>query len=200
MDPALSSILAQLQAGTPTRIAGLGDSLTYGWEVKRGFFDRFVDGIQQRFPECTVERLNAGIPGDTAAGGRHRASRVLRFQPHLVTVEFALNDCFMGVPLGDFKASLRDTARAIHEAGAVPLLCTSSPLQQAPEAALARPYYDAVAEVARESGAPLADLERYWREHAAVDSSQFTDDGVHPSDAGHAIMAEGLLALFPPGQ
>ena len=69
-------------------LAGLGDSLTYGWEVSRGFFDRFVDALEDHHPKAHVQRINAGVPGDMAPQGLGRLDRVLEQHPDVVFVQF----------------------------------------------------------------------------------------------------------------
>ena len=38
----------RLEIGSAVTIAGLGDSLTQGWMVKKGFFDRFCDRLSEK--------------------------------------------------------------------------------------------------------------------------------------------------------
>ncbi|MCP4676115.1 MAG: hypothetical protein GY854_11535 [Deltaproteobacteria bacterium] len=90
----IDAVVEKLANGDKVAIAGLGDSLTYGWMVRHGFFDRFLDGLETRYPDARLIRINAGVPGDTAAGGVSRLDRVLEKKPNLLIVQFALNDLF----------------------------------------------------------------------------------------------------------
>ena len=185
--------------GRELRIGGLGDSLTYGWMVGRGFFDCFCDALGKRYPESPPVRFNEGIPGDTARGGLSRLPALLAREPHLVLVQFGLNDMFCGVPHTAYAGSLADIVDETLQAGVQPWLVVSCPLADQREEALARPYYDAIRDLGHRRGVPVADLDSYWRERAspATDGGRlFLEDGVHPDDAGHAVMAEGLLALW----
>jgi acyl-CoA thioesterase-1 len=198
-EPRVEPLIERLAAGERLVVAGLGDSLTYGWMVRRGFFDRFVDGLEGRFPSSSVERVNAGIPGDTARGGAARVERVIAQNPDLVTVQFGLNDVYMGVEMGAFEAALRAIVKAVIAGGAVPVLCTSCPVAYAADQAMADPAYAAIRRIAELSSLPLADLERHWLDHADPDAGiddHYQEDGVHPTDPGHELMAGGLLALF----
>jgi acyl-CoA thioesterase-1 len=195
----MDRIRGQLRRDERLVIAGLGDSLTYGWMVRHGFFDRFVDGLEERFPGVDVARINAGQPGDTARGGLSRIEAVLRRAPQVVTVQFALNDAFAGFQPDEFGASIRDIARAVLDAAAVPVLATSCPLVVPGEQRLADRFYDSIRAVGRELEVPVADLERYWldaRDPSRPHDELFQADGVHPTDEGHQLMAEGMLALF----
>jgi acyl-CoA thioesterase-1 len=192
----LHSVLERLRAGQPIRILGLGDSLTYGWEVSRGFFDRFVDGLEQRFEHAGLERINAGIPGDIAEGGLRRLGPLAAQSPHLATVQFGLNDCFQGVPPERYERALKAIAEGLVEAGAAVVLCSSCSVAHLSERAAIEPFYGAIDRVGEELGLPVAGLHRYWDERHQNDESLYGWDGIHPTDAGHAIMAEGLLSLF----
>ncbi len=198
-EPRLESLTGRLQGGEPLVVAGLGDSLTYGWMVRRGFFDRFVDGLEGRYPRATIRRVNAGIPGDTARGGAARVERLLEESPDLVTVQFGLNDVYMGIGIGSFEAALRAIVRAVIDNGALPVLCTSCPVAYPSDQQMVDPAYEAIRRIASLSSLPVADLERHWLATADLDADvddYFLEDGVHPTDAGHELMALGLLALF----
>jgi acyl-CoA thioesterase-1 len=181
------------------RIAGLGDSLTCGWMVRRGCFDRFCDALAARHPDAVLTRSNAGVPGDTADGGLARLPALLARRPDLVLVQFAINDLFCGVPVASFARDLARIVEAIRGAGAEPWLVVSCPLALPGDAAAAAPFYDAIRGLGAERGVPVADLDHYWRERydpATPAGAHFLDDGLHPDDAGHALMAEGLLSLW----
>lgn len=196
MEKNLSAIIERLQIGAQIRIAGLGDSLTYGWMVERGFFDRFVDGLARRFPRASIERQNHGIPGDTSEGGLARLSEVLALRPDVVTIEFGLNDCFLSVPPEEVGRLQAVIAQEIEKAHSQPILCTSCPLLEPSERKVVEPYYQAIRDAAEKVQAPLADLDLGWRDSSPVVAELFLEDGIHPSDRGHEIMSKVLLGLF----
>ncbi len=200
MAETIASIIVRLQSGLECRVLGLGDSLTYGWQVQRGFFDRFVDGLVGRFPEAEIERVNAGIPGDTTAGALSRVGPLASKDPHLALVQFGINDCFTGVPVDSYAHSLARIATRLSESGAAVLLCTSCSVAHLDDALAIEPFYDAVARVGSELGLEVAALHEYWDDNAGVDESLFGWDGIHPNDSGHEIMAAGLLTFFEVGQ
>jgi acyl-CoA thioesterase I len=189
----IESVARRLAAGGRVVVAGLGDSLTYGWLVRRGFFERFCDGLEQRFRSASIERINAGVPGDTAAEGETRLEQVLARGPHLVVVQFGLNDAFQGVTPDELEATLARIARRATGTGAVPLLVTSCSLPDEETEGVMRRHYDAILRAASRTGTPAAQLDRYWLERGGTARGLHQDDGVHPTDAGHALMAEGLI-------
>ena len=191
----LAPIIDELEGGSDVIVAGLGDSLTQGWMVTRSFFDLFVDGLEARFCRGSIRRINAGVPGDTAAGGLERVNRIVEHSPDLVVIQFGLNDLFCGVSVERFEESVRGIAARVRESGAVPLLATSCPLALKGDQEKASLFYDVIREIGTEPGAALADIDEYWRDRSAVEHL-LMEDGVHPSDEGHRLMAQGVLALF----
>jgi lysophospholipase L1-like esterase len=190
---------AELGGAGRVLIAGLGDSLTFGWMVRRGFFDRALDELARRRPQVEIARINAGVPGDTAPGGFLRASSVLAGRPGAISIQFGLNDCYSGVSPEEFDAAVRRIADLAARAGAVPILVTSCPTDLADGPAAMDPYYGALRRLAAERSLPLADVDAAWRAlPAGRASALYLDDGVHPSDEGHALMADVLLAALAP--
>jgi len=195
MERKLQGVVDRLRAGQPVRVLGLGDSLTYGWQVGRGFFDRFVDGLERRFGTAAITRIEAGVPGDTAAGGLSRLGPLAAKRPDLATVQFGINDCFQGVSPLDFERDLRAIVGQLVVAQAAVVVCTSCSVAHLEEAKAIAPFYRAIERTAVELSVSLAALHRYWDEKHGVDEGLFGWDGIHPTDAGHQIMAEGLLAM-----
>ena len=191
------ALFDRLKDGREVRIAGLGDSLTYGWMVRRGFFDRFCDAIEKRYVNASLVRFNEGVPGDTAKDGLARLPAVLHRRPHLMLVQFGLNDVFSGVSVSSFAVNLTRIIEGARQEEVAPWLVVSSPPALSHDAAAARPFYDAIRTLGEKCDIPVADLDRYWRQRcdpADPAGALFLDDGVHPNDDGYALVAEGLLA------
>ncbi len=183
-------------------IAALGDSLTHGWMVRRGYFPRACDALEERAPGLDLERVGAGVPGDTAFGGLGRLDPVLARQPDIVLVQFGLNDCFVGEPVGVYQRHLERIVQGVRGRGAEPILVTSCPLEGPREMALARPFYEAMRDLGHSAEIVVADTTDHWLRAEARGESPprlWQPDGVHPTDAGHALMARGVVeALLGP--
>jgi acyl-CoA thioesterase-1 len=198
MHTSIKALVKRMEQAEELLILGLGDSLTYGWEVERGFFDRFIDMLSSRYPQARIQRNNAGIPGDTAVGGLSRLGLLLDNRPDLVIIQFGLNDAFIGVDPRDFERSIRSITERVREVPAAVILVTSCALEREHDAAFVRPFYDAIVRVGAELSVPVAQLDRFWSDSAQAKSDAILHnyDGVHPNDQGYALMAEGLMALF----
>ena len=195
-----SGLKTSLEAGSTITIAGLGDSLTQGWMVKKGFFDRFCDRLAETYPRAKIHRINAGIPGDTAAGGLYRLDGLISQSPDWVVIQFALNDCYSGVDVSEFESSIESIAKKLLKKEINPILATSCPVMDSGFMEATDLFYSAIAEVGQRLSVPVARLDEYWtKNQPARPEALFQWDGVHPTDAGHTLMAEGLLKLVTTG-
>lgn len=198
----LESIIKRLTQGETVGIAGLGDSLTYGWMVETGFFDRFIAGLTRTYPDARIKTLNAGVPGSTATDGLRRLSAVIAKHPDLVIVQFGLNDCYSGESVSAFEDTIASITRNLLEAGSQVILTTSCPVSDPGFMKMVNPFYAAISDVANKQSVPLADLNKFWKNSelnlSCPPSKLYQFDGVHPTDAGHEVMAAGLLSLFRP--
>ncbi|BCR03424.1 arylesterase [Desulfuromonas versatilis] len=96
--PTVGSADSQASPGTPrVRIAVLGDSLSagYGLDPAEAFPARLEKALCER--GHAVEVLNAGVSGDTTAGGLARLDWTLAAEPDLVLLELGGNDALRGI-------------------------------------------------------------------------------------------------------
>ena len=93
-------------AGGETVIAVLGDSLTAGFGLSPE--DAFPAQLETRLRRdgLDVRAVNAGVSGDTSAGGRARLDWVLADTPDLVIVELGANDALRGLAPAETEANL----------------------------------------------------------------------------------------------
>lgn len=85
----LPNVQAKLKAGQPVHVAYLGGSITAapGWRVKS------LAWLREQYPDATIEEINAAIGGTGSDLGVFRLQNdVLRHEPDLLFVEFAVND------------------------------------------------------------------------------------------------------------
>jgi hypothetical protein len=85
----LPNVFAKLQAGEAVRIGYLGGSITAqgGWRPKT------LNWFREQFPDAEVSEINAAIGGTGSDLGVYRLGHdVLRHEPDLLFVEFAVND------------------------------------------------------------------------------------------------------------
>lgn len=195
----LDKIKQKLAAGEPVRIVALGDSLTEGWMVRRGYLDFLGEMLEKKYPSCKVSIINRGVPGDTAEGGLFRLREdVLDRDPDLVFIQFALNDAFIGVNPARFKNTIRVIVEQIRaDTDAEILLVTSVPVLANPaEDKMTERFYETLIDLAREERCAIALVHRYWKKRIAegVDFNGLVQfDQVHPTVAGYRLMAEAIM-------
>src|SRR5262249_13324016 len=102
---------APVPVARPPLVGFLGDSLTA----------RPRPGGSQAYPALLASRLaaqgrpirvvNAGVSGDTTAGGLRRLDWLLRQKPDVMVVGLGANDALRGAPLGEVERNLREIVR-----------------------------------------------------------------------------------------
>src|SRR4249919_168437 len=108
----LSTILALLLAGSPAwakpvKILALGTSLTQGYGLPPG--TEFTVQLQAALKVAGIDAVvdNAGVSGDTSAGGLSRLDWSLADRPNAVILELGSNDMLRGTPPAETEKNLR---------------------------------------------------------------------------------------------
>lgn len=173
----------------PVRLLALGDSLTAGFGLPNG--DGFTDQLEAalRARGLEVEIINAGVSGDTTAGGLARLSWILDDTVTHAIVQLGPNDALRGLE----PAQTRDNLRGILEmlkARGVPVLLAGmqAPRNLGPDyAAEFDPIYP---DLAKEFDAVLYP---FFLDGVALDPALNQDDGIHPTKEGVAIIVDRIL-------
>ncbi len=171
------------------RVVVLGDSLAAGLGLPADLaFPALVEAaLRER--GLDVEVVNAGVSGDTSAGGLARLEWVLRRPADVLIVELGGNDALRGRDLAATEANLRELVRRGRAAGStVVLLGMDVPTNYGPDygAAFAALY----PRVAEEEGAIL--VPGFVRDLVG-DPLLIQPDGLHPTAAGQQRLARTLL-------
>ncbi len=199
MKPAAT--IEKLIAGTPLKWVALGDSLTYGWMVRKGYLDFLREMIVGKYPQAQPDIYNRGIPGDTAEGGLRRlGEHVLSLHPDIVSVQFGLNDLFVGYTVEQFAANIRNIISRIHEHSRCDiLLMTSVAVADPHDNAQARAFYNAIIDISQREGLPCARVHECWEREIASGrrwQELVQADGVHPTEEGYRLMAEAIMEVL----
>lgn len=100
----------------------LGNSLTAGFGLSESQAFPVLVGEQLQDAGLPVRTVNAGISGDTTAGGASRLGWLLAQDPDVVVVELGANDGLRGLSLEETEVNLDDIVRRCLEGGASVLL------------------------------------------------------------------------------
>lgn len=193
--------VADLQGGCNVTIATFGDSITAGYAVRRGFPSFWKEKLAKKYPDARIEMINLGVLGDTTRDGLARLDwAVLSYEPDLVTVNFGINDCVLGLELLEFEMNLVQMVRRIRAGPASEILLLSSqPLETPPYDGLVQDYYQSIGRVASEMDAGFVDVYSAWMAHVREGTplcSLILPGLDHPNEAGYRIIADELMKLF----
>ncbi len=176
-------------ADNPVRILMLGDSLTSGRGLIKGesLPDRLEAALQRLAPGSRV--INAGVSGDTTAGGRSRMAWSLAARPDALIVALGANDGLRGLASDQTYANLDAIIGTAKEAGLPVLLAgMRAPPNLGPEYGAA---FDAVfPRLAARHGIGLFP---FLLEGVAARPDLNQDDGIHPNPKGIAVIVENIL-------
>lgn len=96
----LAAAMEKAKKGESITVATIGGSITQGTAASNQnscYASRFFSWWQEKFPECEVNTVNAGIGGTDSYLGVHRADeQLLSYAPDVVVIEFSVNDTEIG--------------------------------------------------------------------------------------------------------
>ncbi len=185
-------------AAAERTIIFFGDSLTAGYGLTNPAADSYPALIQERIRAAGLawRVVNAGLSGETTAGGQRRLDWTLRTPPDLFVLALGANDGLRGISPALMRANLEemiDRVRRRRPDARVVLAGMQMPPELGPEhaAAFARVF----PEVAKKTGATLIP---FLLEGVGGVAELNQGDRIHPNPAGHAVMAETVWKILRP--
>lgn len=173
------------------RIVFLGDSLSAGLGLSEDQAFPALVGVALRARGWAVEVVNAGVSGDTTAGGRSRIDWVLRQNPDILVLELGGNDGLRGLPPERTEENLRRMIEKCREAEVrVLLLGMRLPPNYGPEYVSA---FEAI--YPRLAGQTGVAYVPFFLQEVAGRPELNQPDGIHPNAEGHRLAAEALVPV-----
>jgi acyl-CoA thioesterase I len=187
--PALALLLATGADAAACRIAVLGDSLTaaYGLDLADGFPARLEQALREQGYDCAV--LDAGVSGDTSAGGLARLDWMLADQPSHVIVELGANDGLRALPVEQMAQNLDQIITRLKDEG-IPVLLAGMLAPPNLGREYGRAFEGVFPRVAQEHDVPLYP---FFLDGVAGEALLNQGDGIHPTEEGIAIIVERIL-------
>jgi acyl-CoA thioesterase-1 len=181
---------------TPTLAGGItilamGDSLTagYGLPPSQAFPAVLERELVSRGWEVRV--INAGVSGDTSAGGRSRMAWALADKPRLVVLALGANDALRGLSPQALHDNLEAMIQAAQDSGArVVLVGMYAPRNW--DADYQQRFNAVYPELAQRYGLALYP---FFLEGVYGHPELLLEDGMHPNAAGVERMVAGVLPL-----
>ncbi len=170
-------------------ILAFGDSLTAGYGLARedAFPVVLEAALQARGHQVRI--INAGVSGDTSAGGVSRIDWSLADKPDVVIVELGANDALRGLDPELTRKNLITIITKAREAGAKVLLAGMKAPRSLGADYVSRfdPIYP---QIASELAVPLYP---FFLEDVAGHPDLNQADGIHPRAQGIGIIVENIL-------
>ena len=183
------------QADTPV-VLFLGTSLTAGHGLPES--QAFPALVQQDIRAANLDYrvVNAGVSGDTSAGGLRRLGWLLRLPIDVMVLELGANDMLRGQSVDQLRANLEAILQQTREAHPDVRFLIAG-MRAAPN--LGSDYVQAFDAVYPALAAKYhAALVPFLLEDVAAKRELNQADGIHPTAAGHRLIAERIWRALEP--
>ena len=170
------------------RIVVLGDSLTAGLGVAQA--EAFPSVLQRRIDAEQLNYLvvNAGVSGDTSAGGLRRLSWSLDGNVRILVVALGGNDGLRGVPVDELQRNLTDIIEGARSRGIAVVLAG----MEAPPnfgRAYGQAFHEVYQTLARR---PDVAFVPFLLDRVAGIDRLNQPDGIHPTAEGAQVVADNV--------
>ena len=176
------------------RVVAFGDSLTAGLGLLEQ--EAYPALLQKKIDEAgyPFEVVNAGLSGDTSAGGVRRLDWALEGDVRILIVAFGGNDGLRGLPVAQMKENLSTIINKARERNVVVILAgMEAPPNFGQEYATA--FRQAFRDVALKERVLFVP---FLLNNVAGNGALNQADGIHPNQQGAQIVAETVWAVLEP--
>jgi acyl-CoA thioesterase I len=187
--------LAWAQAKAPA-ILVVGDSISAEYGLQRG--SGWIAVLQEKLKaaERPESLINAGISGDTTAGGRSRLPALLtQHKPAIVIIELGANDALRGMPLASTRANLTAMVQASQKAGAK-VLVVGMEVPPNYGARYTQDFRDLFKAVATKEKTALVPFLLAGVADRADAMSLFQADRIHPNETAQPMLAANVWPVL----
>lgn len=176
------------------RIVAFGDSLTAGLGVSAD--ESYPAQLQRRLDTLNYRYrvINAGVSGETTAGGLRRVPWVLNSKPELVILELGGNDGLRGLSLDQTKRNLDQIIQRLQRAG-VTIILAGMKLPPNYGQEYTTGFETMYRTLANQYHLPLIP---FFLEGVAASATLNQADGIHPTKEGYEIIVEQILKTLRP--
>ena len=173
-----------------------GDSITAGYGI--ALESAFPALIQKRVDSLGMnyQVINAGLSGETSAGGLQRIDWILRSKPAVFVLELGGNDGLRGLSLDETRKNLTAMIKKIREASSeTKILLAGMQIPPNLGQAYTEEFRNLFAEVAKKN---KVELIPFLLVNVGGEKELNLADGIHPNGAGHKIVAETVWSYVGP--
>ncbi len=150
--------------------------------------------LQRRFVkrETPFRLVNAGVSGDTTAGGLRRIDWLLKQKPQVVMVELGANDGLRGLDVQAIETNLRQILERIRAADATPILVGMHVPTSYGET-YTTAFHGLYGRIAEEMEVPF--VPNFLEGVGGLPKYNLAD-GLHPNVEGHELLANNVEAAL----
>lgn len=190
-------LASRAHAAEVQTIVFFGDSLTAGYGLDDYVTAAYPGLIQEKIRDAGLPYrvVNAGLSGDTSAGGLRRIAWILRQKIDIFVLELGANDGLRGLPVASTRANLQgiiDAVRKKYPAVKLVIAGMELPRNMAAYAEEFAAMYPALARTNRATLIPFLLKDVGGRPELNL------PDGIHPTPEGHRIVAETVWKILRP--
>jgi acyl-CoA thioesterase-1 len=191
--PAPAPAPEPVTSGRP-RIVFLGDSLTAGYGLEKSQAVPALIQARLAKEEHPFEVVNAGVSGDTSAGGLSRLEWSLTGDVRILVVELGANDGLRGLPVEAMRRNLEEIITRAQARGIAVLLVGMEALPNY-GASYTAEFRDTFPALAKKHGIALMP---FYLDGVAGKPELNIADGIHPNPEGAVIVANNLWRTLEP--
>jgi acyl-CoA thioesterase-1 len=178
------------------RIVVLGDSIAAGYGVDPE--EAYPAVLQRKIDEAKLPYtvVNAGVSGDTTAGGLRRIDWILKQPLDILIVELGGNDGLRGIPVSETRSNLQsiiDRTRAKYPNAKIVVTGMKIPANMG--AQYANDFEKVFGEIAKKNHTALLP---FVLENVGGKPELNQPDRIHPTPAGHEIVAQNIWPVLKP--
>lgn len=192
---ASNEVAENLEKAAPEKLVlAFGDSLYAGYGLKQ---DQSFPAVLERELEekgIAAKVVNAGVSGDTTAGGRARLAFTLdglERKPDLAVVGLGANDALRGIDPSETRRNLDAIVGELDKRG-IPVLITGMMAPRNLGSAYVSSFDSIYPELAKQYDAKL---DPFILEGVITRPDLLLSDGIHPNDAGVRVMAARIAPM-----
>lgn len=177
-------------------IVFFGDSITAGYGIS--LENAFPALIQDRIDSLGLnyQVINAGLSGETTAGGLQRIDWILRAKPAILVLELGGNDGLRGLSLAETRKNLNAMIAKIKAAHSeTKILLAGMQIPPNLGQAYTEEFRGLFAEIARSNEVSFIP---FLLEDVGGEKELNLSDGIHPNEKGHKIVVETVWKHIGP--
>jgi acyl-CoA thioesterase-1 len=191
-----AAVAARPAAAAKPVVLFIGTSLTAGLGVEADSAYPAIIGRRLDSLHLPLRAVNAGVSGETSAGALRRMGWILQERPAAVVLETGANDGLRGLDADSTRANIEAIIDAIRTRDSiVPIVLVGMEAPPNMGAPFTRRFRAIFPELARRHRLPLVPF--LLAGVGGIDSLNQAD-GIHPTPAGHRIVAENVWRVLGP--